>query len=280
MNFIEIAVKSELDSGELLAMLDDSSAVLGSWEADGVIYLYYPEEKWDNAYLTDLKKGLARLGLEDREELLSIREVPDQDWNAVWVSSLQPVRIGRRIRIRQSWHPADEQFDGIELVIDPKRAFGTGYHATTQLVIEWLEDHIRGGERVLDVGTGSAILAMAAIRLGAASAMAIDIDPVAIECAREYGRSNGFGAELDLRVCSYETLEPGYDIILANMDIRSLPALCRHLPRLLNRGGTVCLSGLQPQDFDEIVGVLAETDLQIRTRTGREEWIALQLKID
>ena len=104
---------------------------------------------------------------------------------------------------------ADPEFSGIELVIDPRRAFGTGYHATTQLVVEWLEAHVRGGGVVLDVGTGSGILAMTAIRLGAASALGVDNDPVAVECAREYAVLNGFGPELELRVASFEDLDAG-----------------------------------------------------------------------
>ena len=180
--FIEVSLRTDVDSGELLAMLQDGES-LGSWEKDGILHLFWPEDRWNAAALEDLKNVLAQMGTGVRDEDLTVTAVPDQDWNANWAASLQPILLGRRVRVRQSWHAADPEFRGIELVIDPKRAFGTGYHATTQLVVEWLEAHIRGGERVLDVGTGSAILAMTAIRLGAASALGIDNDPVAVECA-------------------------------------------------------------------------------------------------
>jgi ribosomal protein L11 methyltransferase len=278
MNFVEVAIRTEIDSGELLALLEDGES-LGSWESEGLVHIFWPEDRWNPASLADLISVLMRLGLENPGDLLTIRSLPDQDWNATWAASLNPIRLGRRIRIRQSWHDPDASLDAIELVIDPKRAFGTGYHATTQLVIEWLENHVHSGERILDVGTGSGILSMAAIRLGAASALAIDNDPVAIECAREYRDANGFGPELQLKVASFEDLDPqGYDIVVANLDIRTMPLLCPLLPKLLKPGGAGCLSGLQPQDFDEISEALAKMGLQIVARTAREEWIALSIR--
>ena len=277
MNFIEVLIRGEIDSGEVLSMLKNGEA-LGAWESDGVLRLYWPEDKWSAAVLADLQTALAQLGIGGLEGNLEIRSVPDQDWNAVWAASLHPIRLGRRVRIRQSWHSADPAFDGVELVIDPKRAFGTGYHATTKLVIEWLEDHIRGGERVLDVGTGSGILAMAAIRLGAAAALGVDNDPVALECAREYRDANGFGPELELRVSSFEDLGPGeYDVVLANLDIRTLPAFCLRLPELLKPGGAGCLSGLQHPDVEEVAEALGRVGLHIDARAEREEWICLQI---
>ncbi len=276
MNFIEVAVETNMDSGDLLAMLENGEA-LGAWEADGVLRLYWSEEDWSPAALSDLKSALARLGIEARS-ILTIRSVPDQDWNAKWAASLNPIRLGRRLRVRQSWHVADAAFDGIELVIDPKRAFGTGYHATTQLVIEWLEGHIQGKERILDVGTGSAILAMAAIRLGAASALAVDNDPVALECARDYCATNGFGPELELRVCSFGDLEAEeFDVILANLDIQTLPLFCRCMPRLLNARGIACLSGLQRQDLNEITEAIKCAGLRIVSKTERDEWVCLSV---
>ena len=277
MNFIEVVIQANIDSGELLGMLN-AGVSLGAWEGNGQLYLYWPEEQWDPAALDDLKSALNRLGVQGGLENLTIRAVADQDWNATWAASLNPIRLGRRVRIRQSWHPADPAFEGIELVIDPKRAFGTGYHATTQLVIEWLEDQIKGGERVLDVGTGSGILAMAAIRLGAVSALGVDNDPVAVECAREYCDGNGFGPEMELRVSSFEDLESGgFDVVLANLDIRTLPAFCRHLPRLLRRGGAGCISGLQLQDVEEVTGALSESGVFIKARKERDEWICLEI---
>jgi len=274
MNFIEVTIEGNLDSGELLAMLENGES-LGAWEAEGVLRLYWSEEKWSPAVLSDLKGALARLGIEAGSSLV-IRSVPDQDWNAKWTASLNPIRLGRRVRIRQSWHSADAAFDGIELVIDPKRAFGTGYHVTTQLVVEWLEEHIRGQERILDVGTGSGILAMAAIRLGAASALAVDNDPAALECAREYCETNGFGPELDLRACSFEDLETEvFDVILANLDIRTLPMFCRHMPRLLKARGIACLSGLQQQNLEEISQALSLAGLRINSKKQRDEWLCL-----
>ena len=182
-NYIEAVFCADVDSGEILSMLSGCEE-LGCWENDGVIHIFWPESRWSSEVLEELRRTLSLFGIDPDVAGLTVETVPDKDWNATWAASLTPIRLGRRIRIRQSWHSPDEAFNGIELVIDPRRAFGTGHHATTQLVIEWLENHLSGGERVLDAGTGSGILSMAAVRLGAAWALGIDNDPVAVECAR------------------------------------------------------------------------------------------------
>ena len=276
-SYIEVKVRTNVDSSELLAMLGET---LGSWEKDGLLYIYWPERKWVPSILEDLKRALATLGVAEQDAILTVQSIPDMDWNAAWAASLQPIQIGRCIRIRQSWHPRAADTDRIELVIDPKRAFGTGHHATTQLVIEWLEDKIRGGEQILDVGTGSGILAMVAIRLGATSALAVDNDPVALECAQEYSRMNGFGSELELRVAAFEDLDRqgGFDAIVANLDGRTLPALALVLPQLLNPGGCACFSGLRPQDYEETAEALKRADLEINAQKEREDWLALDIR--
>jgi ribosomal protein L11 methyltransferase len=275
--FIEIILRTGIDSGEILGMMQGGDA-LGSWEEDGILHIYWPEEKWSPVVLEDLKQSLTRLGIKYRDAGLTVNAISDRDWNAVWAASLYPIRVGKRFRIRQSWHAADPTCAGFELVIDPKRAFGTGYHPTTQLVMEWLEDRIEGGEHVMDIGTGSGILAMAAIRLGAASVLAIDNDPVAIECAREYAGANGFGPELEFRVASFDATElRGFDRVLANLDIRTLPALCELLPRVLNKGALACLSGLQNQDYEEISRCLSRAGLAISSLRDRDNWLALEV---
>jgi ribosomal protein L11 methyltransferase len=277
-NFVEVSLKIMVDSGDLIATLQDGEA-LGSWEKDGVLHIYWAEEQWQPGVLEDLERALERLGVGIGEVSLTVNSIPDRDWNAAWVAGLRPIRIGRRVRIRQSWHTADPAFSGIELVIDPKRAFGSGYHATTQLVIEWLEGHVQDGSRVLDLGTGSGILAMTAIRLGAAFALGIDNDPMALECARELSSLNGFGPELELRTASFDQVGAGdFDVVLANLDGKTLPLLCPFLPTLMRAEGLACLSGLQHQDLGQIAEALRKANLKINSRTEREDWLALEVE--
>ncbi|MDR1728097.1 MAG: 50S ribosomal protein L11 methyltransferase [Acidobacteriota bacterium] len=278
VSFRTVAASGEgVDSGEILALLQGGEE-LGCWEDAGVAHIFWRESRWSPEALADLRRALAAFAIDADAAGIAVANVPDKDWNATWAASLTPVRLGRRIRIRQSWHPPDAADGDIELVIDPRRAFGTGYHATTQLVAEWLEGGLRGGERVLDVGTGSGILSMVALRLGASSALGIDNDPVAVECAREYARANGFGAELELRVGSFDGGGMGtFDVVVANIDGMTLPRLCPGLPRLLKPDGAACLSGLQEHDLPEIAAALAGVGLSVRARFQREEWLALEV---
>jgi ribosomal protein L11 methyltransferase len=204
--------------------------------------------------------------------------VPDRDWNVVWAQSVKPVRIGRRFLIRQTWNPVDPQPGTVELVIDPKRAFGTGFHVTTQLLLEWLESAVRENDRVLDVGTGSGILAMAAVRLGAASALGIDCDPEAVECARENAVANGFGPELEFRLQSIERLETtGFHIVVANLDRNTLLRFAREVARAAGRYGRLCLSGIQPQDLADILSAFAGHGGRCSGQWHRDEWLALEV---
>lgn len=276
-NFIEVRLRSPLNSDELVALLEEQG-VLGCWEENGILRIYWDEEKWSPAVLQRIREVVENLGGGIPEAEFEVNSVPDRDWNAAWAASLHPIRLGRRIRIRQSWNPPDPGFDGVDLVIDPGRAFGSGYHATTQLVIEWMEDRIRPGDRVLDVGTGSGILAMTALRLGAASALGIDNDATAVACAQELAVANHFGPELYFQALSFESLDAGgFDVVLANLDVRTLPTLCLRLPRLMRAGGWACLSGLLTEDCREIADTLAGVDLRVTARMEREGWAALEV---
>ena len=277
-SYIEVHIKSFVDAGELLGMLDDQ-ACLGALEREDGLCLYWPKERWHAGVLRDLLDALGRLSGSDAVSDAEVNELADQNWNARWAQSLQPIRLGERILVRQSWHPASVPDGGFALVIDPKRAFGTGYHATTQLIASWLEEKVRGGERVLDVGTGSGILAMAALRLGASHALGIDNDPEAIECALEYAAANDFGAELELRVAAPEDLgSERFDLVLANLDRNTLLRYLAGFRKHVNAGGMMLISGLQSGDYQDIFGAAAESGWRIHGRREREEWIALELR--
>jgi len=275
--YIEVHLRSSVDAGELLGLLEEGAS-LGACEMDGGVSLYFLLGSWHDGMRASLEDALRRLGETEAAATLTVTELPDQDWNASWTESLQPICLGRRILVRQSWNSALVPPGGFELIIDPKRAFGTGYHATTRLLVEWLDNLIGGGERVLDAGTGSGILAMAALRLGARSALGIDNDPEAIECAKEYAALNGFGAELELRVVSLEDLAPEpFDLVLANLDRRILTRYFPALHSFLKPEGGLLVSGLLIEEKDEIRALLASAGWSIKEQHERDEWLALEL---
>ena len=207
---------------------------------------------------------------------VSVNQLPFQDWNQLWAQSVKPLWIGKRIVIRPSWEPVSLQPGQIEIILDPKQAFGTGHHATTRMLLEWLEEIIRGGESVLDVGSGSGILAMAALRLGARSALGIEYDSVAVECAEEYAKQNGFGPELRY-VCG--TFEDGVvsarpDLVLANLDRRTLLHLAEQLA--LCDARRLLISGLLQDQRQEVVAAFAAAGLYPGREREQEGWLAME----
>src|SRR5512147_187550 len=170
-DWVEVCIQSPVDAGELLGMLDDP-AVQGAWEEAGTIHLYWPAAQWNGDRLASVRAVVRRMNPWSMADIpVSVNQLPFQDWNQLWAQSVKPLWIGKRIVIRPSWEPVSLQPGQIEIILDPKQAFGTGHHATTRMLLEWLEEIVRGGESVLDVGSGSGILAMAALRLGARSAL-------------------------------------------------------------------------------------------------------------
>jgi len=270
-DWIDVQIHSAVDAGELLVLIDDPQ-VQGAWQDGGTIHLYWPSWSWSPDHVLRLGQVLQQLDVEPMPEIL-VQSIPNQDWNRAWAQSVKPLRLGNRIVIRPSWESASSQPGQIEIVLDPKQAFGTGHHATTRMLVEWLEEVIQGGERVLDVGTGSGLLAMVALRLGAAGAVGIDNDPVAIECAQEYAQQNQFGEELSL-YCG--TLDGGeaYDLVLANLDRHTLLQLAAPLAGCTGR--RLLVSGLLTDQRQEIVEAFASVSLYPGEQREQDGWLAME----
>ncbi len=270
--WVEVRITSDLDAGELLGALGDPHTQ-GAWQDGNVIRLYWPRERWTSDHAVQLRQLLNRMTPGRCNEAdIQVQPVANQDWNRLWAQSVKPLRIGKRIVIRPSWETVAVRPDQIEIVLDPKQAFGTGHHATTRMVLEWLEEIIRGGETVLDVGTGSGVLAMAALRLGAASAVGLDNDPVAIECAREYAALNRFGTELSLQ-CATLCGEGSFDLVLANLDRQTLLGLADKLAGYTGR--LVLVSGLMLDQRQEIVDAFAAVGLYAGEEREQDGWLAM-----
>ena len=182
-----------------------------------------------------------------------VARVEDDDWVRRTQSQFTPQEVARGLWIVPSWHEPPEP-NAINVVLDPGLAFGTGTHPTTRLCLRWLKNHVAGGESVIDFGCGSGILAISALKLGAASASGIDIDPQAVSAARENARRNGVEATF---VCAAEGLRGPALIVVANILAQPLIVLAPLLARLTVIGGRLALSGILAEQFQEVLDAYA-----------------------
>lgn len=273
LDWIEVQIHSLLDAGEVLGLLDDPH-VQGAWQDGETVHLYWPSDHWSPDQLDRIRDLCRRLAGTEVPNL-SVNRLAHQDWNRLWAESVKPLRIGRRLVIRPSWESIELEPHQVEIILDPKQAFGTGHHATTRLLLEWLEDVVQGGETLLDVGTGSGILAMAALRLGAARAVGIDHDPIAIDCAREAACVNGFGSELVLQRGEMRDLDPSqsFQLVAANLDQRTLIELAEELAR--RSSNRLLVSGLLSDQGAEVAEVFGRAGLYSGGKREADGWLAM-----
>lgn len=224
--------------------------------------------------LDDLRANAAGLPLGKLETLVS--NVDDEDWAENWKKQYKPFRLGRHMVVKPGWETFDAQPGDKIIEIDPGMAFGTGTHETTSLCLEVLDEMVQGGERMLDIGTGSGILAIAALKLGAASAEGVDIDPMCVRTAGENAARNGVEDRLTVLVGDLSDKATGvYDIITANIVASAILSLAPHIPALLAPGGLFVSSGIIDTRKEEVLAGLREAGLdpfEVREKRG---WVCI-----
>jgi ribosomal protein L11 methyltransferase len=197
--------------------------------------------------LTELVPDLA-------PERIGFRLVEDQDWTRVWMDQFQPMRFGRRLWIYPSTiEPPGDDADAIVVRLDPGLAFGTGTHPTTALCLQWLDGLDLAGKTVVDYGCGSGVLAIAALKLGAAHVVGVDNDPQALAASRDNAERNGIVAGLELVAPEEFSAQPA-DVLVANILAGPLHELAPHFAASLVGGGAIALSGIlngQQQELGE-----------------------------
>ncbi len=225
----------------------------------------------DEAAVRDVADGLAYLGT-----LAYNRDfIPDQNWNAIWEADYPVVTIGRRCIVRAPFHKVTEHYD-LDLLITPQMSFGTGHHATTRHMLTYLLDETLEGKSILDMGTGTGVLAIAAVKLGAANARAIDVNDWACRNAIENAALNQVNIHVDKG--NADSIEGEvFDLILANINKNVLLNDIRTYAKCLSPGGALIMSGFFDADASDIIseGVLHGLK-HVATKTD-DHWAALKL---
>lgn len=244
---------------------EPGSVTTPGWAHSRVVVLLQPDD--DVAAL--IGAAVAEVGLAALPEW-TVERIEEQNWVQLTQSQFDPIRISERLWIVPSWHELPDP-SAISLILDPGMAFGTGSHPTTRLCLEWLEREVKGGERMLDYGCGSGILAMAAAKLGASHVAGVDIDPQAVDAARANAERNAVVATF---ADSAEPVAGEYDLVVANIlsnPLRVLaPAICAHV----RSGGRLALSGILREQAEEIIGIYAQW-LPMQVADTREDWVCL-----
>ena len=282
--FAEALSEALEEAGALATEISDADvgtererAVFGEPGADAVLWprtlvsaLFGLEA--DVAATLEAALATSEVSLKDAPET---RRIEDTDWVALTQRQFEPLRVGARLWIVPTWHDPPEP-DAVNVILDPGAAFGTGSHPTTRLVLAWLERHVRPGDAILDYGCGSGILGIAALMLGAGRAIAVDVDPLAVEAARYNSQRNQ--VPLDARDTSRE-LPTDADITVANILANPLRMLAPLLSTHTRIGGLLALSGILEQQVDAVVEAytpwmslaVAERDSGWVLLTGRRE---------
>ena len=213
---------------------------------------------------------------------LQTRIVEESDWADAWKAYFPVLRVGHRIVIRPTWRRHRRQPGDVVLALDPGMAFGTGLHPTTRLCLAALEVVADRGElagaRVLDVGCGSGILAIAAVKLGAASAFGVDTDPVAEEATLANARRNRLVRKVQAREGSLPSGRPAFDVVLANLIAGVLVPLAAPLRDELRPGGILLASGIFHDREAAVAEAFEAAGLTVTDRTAEGDWVALEVR--
>lgn len=210
---------------------------------------------------------------------LEMQNVADEDWSENWKKYYKPFRIGSHLVVKPTWEPYEAQPDDLIIELDPGMAFGTGTHETTNMCMQLLEKHLQDGMRVMDVGTGSGILAIAAARLGAKDILAIDIDPSAVKVAIENVELNGVKDQVRVVVgdlCKSEAMP--CDLAVANIVADAICMLAGPLTRHLEKDRLLICSGIIREREQDVMNAATEAGYTLFDRIEKGEWVALALK--
>jgi ribosomal protein L11 methyltransferase len=280
-------------------LLDDGQAHIPISGALVTVRCYVPADASGEEARARIEEGLWHLRqiIGDLGEIgqIETKTLAEEDWANAWKEHYQVTHLGKRVVIKPTWRDYTPQGDEVVVELDPGMAFGTGLHPTTRNCVRLLEDVVYPGDRVLDVGCGSGILSIAALKLGAASVLALDVSAVAVEATRANADANGVDDRLEARVATLEgaagepylPLPPDvailgaevgtYDLVLANIIARVIGQLAPALARAVHPGGWLIASGIIEERRAEAEEPLLAAGLRTERELIEGDWVTLAL---
>ncbi len=313
MKFTELTIHTTSEGSELVAdilwrytnygvAISDVKDVIALQQNKVMYWDYMDESLLENrrdvlvkAFIPlDETAKILKLIREDTEELLhncngiisvgtleaSSREVEGDDWIEIWKTHFRPLHIGSRVVVCPEWIKYEKNPDEEVVLLDSNMAFGTGEHETTSMCLKLLQDYITSDSVCIDVGCGSGILGISAIKLGAKYAYLTDIDYVAVESAKHNCEINGVTDKVTVAHANLlDNAEVKGDIMLANITAEILCGLAPSIPKNLKSGGTLILSGIIESRLDMVITAFSAQNLKLEKTVREGEWIALSFKL-
>lgn len=276
--WIEVNVKIDPSLLDTISNAIFSLGADGIEETDNLLKIYFQNQQWNKSKFNLLVETISKYDSNFNCSYIDSKNIPFQDWTENWKENFKLFNLTDKIIIKPDWIEYQPQKGEIVITISPKMAFGTGHHETTQLAMLMLQKYVKKGQRILDAGTGSGILAILAAKLGANEITAFDPDPVAIENTKENFLQNNISIRHNI-ICgvlnNIEKLE--YDIIVANIDRNVLLDMPGKFIDYIKPDGIIILSGLLSRDEDKILTVYGEFKWKVIQKEQKGAWIVLVL---
>jgi len=275
-SYLQIEDYSDIDLKTCYGDLIDES-ILNADKTIASVSVYL-EGKGHADTVAEIRARLSELSIDAKIE---VNGVCEEDWANSWREYYKPIKIGEKIVIVPAWQEYEAAEGEIIVKMDPGMAFGTGNHETTRLVIGLLEKYVKGGERVVDVGTGSGILAICASKLGAKMCRAYDIDPVAVRVARENVAESGatnISCDVSDLLKGVDVSDGGYDIVCANIVADIIIRMVPDIGKYMNDNAVILASGIIDERLDDVVAAFEAHGFAIAECSAENGWRALAVK--
>ena len=272
--YTKLSIHTTEEQGEIIAAYLSEFPFDSFDYQEGLMGAYIPANELDSC-----REEVEQMLEEEGFLNYFFEDIEVENWNATWESDFEEVEVRGEVLIRAPFHQERPDYQGMEVIIQPKMSFGTGHHCTTQLMIEALLDGEIENKRVLDMGSGTGVLAIVAAKLGAERVLAVEIDDMAEESVRENIALNGVSEKVESICGDARAIEEReFDTVLANINRNILLADMEAYDKTLTEGGRLVLSGFLAEDVDILVDKAASLGYKLTKHRTNDIWQALELE--